>query len=94
MRFFLLFMFFSNCVALKVNYLSVIDNVCEKYVHYEPMCYFYDFSKDCYPWNVSECNVLFYSAHEPNCITYECSVRKKKTMCYCTLQKCVFTINR
>lgn len=75
----LIFLFLvSASVALKINYFSVLDKLCEKYIHYEPMCYFYDFSNDCYPWNVADCNILFYSAHEPNCITYECSVRKFK----------------
>lgn len=80
MKFVVLLLLTTFTVAVKINYFAVLDKVCEKYIHYEPMCYFYDFSNGCYPWNLADCNILYYSAHEANCITYICSVSLNKML--------------
>lgn len=74
MKFLVFFFFVSVCAANKVSYFPLLDKLCEKYIHYEPMCYFYNFADNCYPWLLDDCELLTYSAHEANCITYECSV--------------------
>lgn len=74
MKLLLLTLCFTVRFALGLHSFDLLDHYCDKYVHYEPMCYFYDFSDSCYPWTLAECKILHYSAHEPNCITYICSV--------------------
>lgn len=62
--------------AQAYSHFEELDKLCQKFIHFESICYFYDFSDNCYPWLLRDCHLLYYSAHEPNCITYHCQVKQ------------------
>jgi len=57
--------------------LQVYEENCEVSVHFMHLCYFFDYNDDeCFPWKLDNCNILHYSANEPNCIVINCPVSK------------------
>jgi len=54
--------------------LKVFEENCEVSVHFMHLCYFFDYNNVCFPWKLDNCNILHYSANEPNCIVINCPV--------------------
>jgi len=78
---FLLFLLVPTCVyGDHSENLEIFEHNCEIYVHFMHLCYFFEYTDDCVPWNTDNCKILHYSANEPNCITIECPVSAYKTL--------------
>jgi len=76
-RILILFFCLPTIISCYFDNLHVYEKNCDVIVHYMHLCYFFDFSDNCFPWKLNDCKVIHYSANEPNCITINCPVSMK-----------------
>jgi len=54
---------------------KVITDRCKVFQNLQDVCIYYDFNKNCHPWNTHNCRVLDYTFNDPFCPQFFCKVR-------------------
>lgn len=74
----LVLIFFPLVSSLNVlqNGNSIVRENCETIFTFSEVCMMYEFKDRCWPWNLTDCNILNIETNNLNCESFNCPVTK------------------
>lgn len=73
-KFLILLLAITASQAIHIDGLKLVKEHCATRVRFAEACIKYNFKENCWPWNLSNCEVLSMVFHVNNCQSYICPV--------------------